>query len=138
MLKRIKKKNDMHEGKWNGLGGKMEGKETPEECVAREVFEESGLKIKNPKLKGILYFPNNVDKTADYWIVFVFTANDFEGKLNESEEGLLEWVDSDKILDLKLWEGDRIFIPLLFKDDFFTAKLDYKDGKLVRHEVRLY
>ncbi len=139
MIHRNKRQGDMHEGKWNGLGGKIEGKETPEQCVVREVFEESNLKIKDPKLKGIIYFPNNVDKGVGYWVVFVFTASEFEGQLKkEHEEGDLEWVDSDKILDLNLWDGDHVFLPLLFKDKFFTARIDYKDKKLVDHEVKLY
>ncbi len=91
MLHRIKKVNDIHEGKWNGLGGKLEPGETPEECVIREVREESGLIIHKPCLKGILTFP--MFDGVDDWTVFVFVAHQFEGNLLDSSEGKLEWIN---------------------------------------------
>lgn len=133
MLHRIKKENDMHEGKWNGLGGKMESGETPEECVIREVCEESGLTIQNPTLKGILTFPA-FDDTND-WLAFVFVSHTFTGKLIESDEGVLEWIDDSKLLDLNLWEGDKIFIPWLDDNAFFSGKFIYKNKQLVDHHV---
>ncbi len=136
MLFRNKKKNDLHEGKWNGLGGKFEPGETPEECVVREVKEESGLLIKNPSLRGLVTFPM-FDGKKD-WYVFLFTAYKFEGKLVDSCEGELEWIPNDKLLDLNLWEGDRIFIPWLFQNKFFSAKFEYENGKFVRHSVEFY
>jgi len=117
MLFRNKKSNDVHEGKWNGLGGKFEPGETPEECAIREVKEESGLVIKNPLLKGFITFPM-FDGKKD-WYVFLFTINNFSGKLIDSREGKLEWIPNNKLLELNLWDGDRIFIPWLFKKDFF-------------------
>ncbi len=102
MLHRVKKKNDMHEGKWNGLGGKFEDGETPEECAIREVKEESGLTIKNPKMKGIMTFPSFNGRET--WYVFLFLMEEFEGELIESNEGNLERIDNDKILELNLRE----------------------------------
>lgn len=136
MLHRIKKKNDVHEGKWNGLGGKFEAGETPEECAIREVKEESGLLMKNPRLHGFITFPM-FDGKKD-WYVFLFTAREFEGELIDSHEGKLEWIDDDKLLDLNLWEGDKIFIPWLFQEKFFSAKFIYRNGNLVSHSVEFY
>lgn len=136
MMHRVKKKNDMHEGKWNGLGGKFEHGETPEECVIREVKEESGLLIKNPKLHGFITFPM-FDGKKD-WYVFLFTAKEFEGNLIDSKEGILKWIPNDKLLELNLWEGDKIFIPWLFQDKFFSAKFIYEDGILKNYEFKFY
>jgi 8-oxo-dGTP diphosphatase len=99
MVYRNKKVNDIHEGKWNGLGGKFEAGESPEECVIREVLEESGLTIRSPKLCGLLTFPNF---KGNDWYVFVFTAKDFAGELIDSPEGKLEWIPEEKILELNL------------------------------------
>jgi len=136
MLFRNKKKNDVHEGKWNGLGGKFEQGETPEECVIREVQEESGLLIKNPKMHGFIVFPM-FDGKKD-WYVFLFSSREFTGKLIDSKEGRLEWIPNNKLLDLNLWEGDPIFIPWMFQDKFFSAKFVYEKGKFVSHEVHFY
>lgn len=133
MLYRNKKENDYHEGKWNGLGGKFEQGESPEECAVREVKEEAGLTILNPKMRGFITFPLFDGK--DDWYVFVFTADEYEGELIESPEGKLEWIPNDKLFDLNLWEGDVIFLKWLFKDKFFSAKFNYKDGEFVDHSV---
>jgi 8-oxo-dGTP diphosphatase len=132
MVYRNKKANDIHKGKWNGLGGKFEAGESPEECIIREVREESGLQIREPKLHGLLMFPNF--KGAD-WYVFVFTAREFEGELIDSPEGQLEWVPDDKLLDLNLWESDHIFIPWLEKGEFFSAKFIYEGDQMKSYEV---
>ena len=136
MLHRIKKKNDFHEGKWNGLGGKFEQGETPEECVIREVKEESGLLLVNPKLHGFITFPM-FDGKKD-WYVFMFTSDKFSGELIDSKEGKLEWIPDEKLLDLNLWDGDRIFLPWLEDDKFFSAKFEYENGKYVKHNVMFY
>ncbi len=136
MLHRTKKKNDVHEGKWNGLGGKFETGETPEECAIREVKEESGLLMKNPRMHGFITFPM-FDGKKD-WYVFLFTASKFEGELIDSHEGKLEWIPNEELLKLNLWEGDRIFIPWLFQEKFFSAKFVYEDGNLVSHSVEFY
>ncbi len=136
MIHRVKKENDTHHGKWNGLGGKCESGETPEECVVREIREESGLILKAPLLKGILTFPE-FDELGD-WYVFVFVARDFEGTIIESPEGLLEWINDGELLSLNLWEGDRYFLPWLEEDRFFSAKFCYKNGSLIHHEVTFH
>ncbi len=136
MLHRIKKENDMHAGKWNGLGGKLEAGESPEECVIREVREESGLEIRNPQLKGVLTFPE-FSKGED-WYVFVFTADDFSGTMIESSEGHLEWISDDRLLDLPLWDGDKVFLKWLEQTRFFSAKFIYHQGTLLTHKVQFY
>lgn len=137
MLHRISAKDDLHYGKYNGLGGKIETRETPEECVIREVKEESGLQITKPKFHGIITFP--VFDGKNDWLVFVFTANHFTGSLKQqTKEGILEWIDNDKLFELNLWEGDYIFMKWLMEDRFFSAKFDYIQGKLDRYKVNFY
>jgi 8-oxo-dGTP diphosphatase len=131
MLYRNKKENDYHEGKWNGLGGKFEPGETPEECAIREIYEESGLIVTDPKMKGLITFPM-FDEVED-WYVFLFVFKKFEGKLIDSPEGTLEWIPNDKLVDLNLWDGDKIFIPWLFEDKCFSAKFVYEKGKYISH-----
>jgi 8-oxo-dGTP diphosphatase len=135
MVYRDKKPNDIHEGKWNGLGGKFEPGESPEECVRREVLEESGLCIRDPKLHGLLMFPNFKDND---WYVFVFTAREFEGELIDSPEGRLEWIADTKLTSLNLWESDRIFFPWLEKDGFFSAKFIYENDRMQNYEVSFH
>jgi len=136
MMHRIKKKNDMHQGKWNGLGGKFEPGETPEECASREIFEESGLQVRNLELKGLLTFPGFAND--EDWYAFVFVAHDFEGELIESPEGVLSWIEDDKLFDLELWDGDRVFLKWLDNPEFFSAKFNYIDGKFMDYQVVFY
>ena len=136
MLHRIKRPQDMHAGKWNGLGGKLMPGESPEECVVREVWEESGLTLYDPKLRGVLTFPS-FSKGED-WYAFVYVARQFTGDLIESDEGVLEWIDDDKLVDLPLWEGDPIFLGWLEQGRFFSGKFVYLEGKLTNHEVVFY
>ncbi len=136
MLHRVKKENDYHEGKWNGLGGKFEAGETPEECAIREVREESGLTMLEPKLKGMITFPMFDEK--DDWYVFLYTCERFTGSLIDSPEGDLEWIPNDKVYDLNLWEGDKIFLNWIYADRFFSAKFTYNGGKYVSHDVVFY
>ncbi len=132
MLHRVKKENDIHAGKWNGLGGKFEAGETPEECVIREVKEESGLDIRNPKLVGLLMFPQF--KGAD-WYVFTFTADECEGELIESNEGHLQWIPDAQVESLPLWESDHIFLPWIREGKFFSAKFVYEGEEMKGYEV---
>lgn len=136
MVHRIKKANDMHQGKWNGLGGKLEPGETPEECALRELYEESGLRARRPQLRGVLTFPGFANE--EDWYAFVFVITDFSGELIDSPEGTLAWVEDARLLDLNLWEGDRIFIPWLEQPGFFSGKFTYQDGRLVGHSVVFY
>ncbi len=136
MLHRVKKENDMHKDKWNGLGGKLHAGESPEECVIREIHEESGLTIVKPELKGFITFP--AFDGFDDWYVFVFTATEFSGIMKDSPEGNLEWVPDKELANLPLWEGDKIFFKWIEEDKFFSAKFIYDKGKLVSHEVSFY
>ena len=136
MLYRNKKKDDIHSGKWNGLGGKFKSAETPEECVIREVYEESGLVIKTPSLRGFITFPS-FNKNED-WYVFIFTATDFTGSLQESAEGHLEWIDDSNLSSLILWPGDKLFLKWIQAGRFFSAKFVYRNKKLVKHSEIFY
>jgi 8-oxo-dGTP diphosphatase len=136
MIHRVKKEIDIHKGKWNGLGGKFEPGESPEDCVIREVQEESGLRISNPVMKGFLSFPDFAN--GEDWYAFVFLAAEFEGELIEPPEGYLRWINNDELLKLSLWEGDLIFLPWLDRPGFFSAKFAYQDGHLVSHEANFY
>lgn len=136
MIHRNKRPNDIHEGKWNGLGGKFEKGESPEECVIREVWEESGLTLRAPRLHGTLTFANF---KGNHWYVFVFTAYEFEGKLlQDVPEGSLEWVPDEKILDLPLWDSDQVFLPWIEQGRFFSAKFNYDGDRFINHTVAFY
>lgn len=136
MIHRIKKPNDMHAGKWNGLGGKLEPGESPEECARREIEEESGLKVNSLQWKGLLTFPQFANQ--EDWYAFVFVAEAADGNLITSAEGDLRWIANDDLLSLNLWEGDRIFLPWLDKPGYFSAKFTYQAGKLLDHQVIFY
>lgn len=136
MLHRNKKEGDVHRGKWNGLGGKLDPGESPEECVRREMLEESGLTVLDPRLRGVLTFP--AFKSGEDWLVFVYTATRFSGDLIACAEGDLEWVDDERLAGLPLWEGDRIFLPWLAQDKFFSGKFVYRNGRLASHEASFY
>ena len=129
MLHRTKKSIDPNGGKWIGVGGKLEQNESPDECIIREVYEETGLHIQ-PQLRGILTF---ILPKWENELTFLYTSNNFEGTLKECNEGQLHWTDKDKVLDLNLWEGDKHFLPkLLETNDFFTMKLVYdKEDQLL-------
>ncbi|RME04292.1 MAG: 8-oxo-dGTP diphosphatase [Planctomycetota bacterium] len=139
MMHRVKKVGDIHHGKWNGLGGKFHPQETPEECVCREVYEESGLEIRNPILRGILTFPQFQPIEGVDWYVFVFVAREFKGQLKSCAEGDLCWIEDKELLRLPLWEGDRLFLQWLENNSgFFSAKFVYRQEKLVEHQVNFY
>ena len=136
MVHRNKKPNDIHAGKWNGLGGKFEAGETPEECIKREVQEEAGLHIRNPHLHGLLTFPNF---KGNDWYVFVFAAQEFDGDLLESSpEGGLAWIDDDKLTSLSLWESDHIFLPWIEDGKFFSARFEYDGEEMKSCEVTFH
>lgn len=136
MLHRNKKQNDMHEGKWNGLGGKVEAGETPEACAVREVMEESGLKVSDPILKGFITFPQ-FDGEND-WYVFVYRFDQFSGEMIESPEGHLQWISPPEMKKIPLWDGDRIFMDWLDHAGIFSAVFNYGSGKLLNWNVTWY
>lgn len=130
MLHRVKKKNDINKGKWIGVGGHFEDGESPEECLIREVLEETGLKLASYKFRAIITFIYYKDITE---YMHLYTADEFFGEMIECDEGNLSWVPKSKLLDLELWDGDKIFLKLLDeRDDFFSLKLIYdKNDNLV-------
>jgi len=136
MLHRTKKENDLNEGKWIGVGGKFEKDETPEECLLREVKEETGLTLTNYCLRAVVTFVSDKWQTE---YMYLFTADEFTGSLTSCNEGELEWVDKDEVMDLNLWEGDRIFLKKLVEETgFFTLKVKYEGEKLVESVIRDY
>lgn len=136
MVHRNRKPGDYHLGKHNGLGGKLEPGESPEDCMKRELLEESGLEAVSWRLNGILTFPT-FDGTND-WYVFLFTVNEFQGELIDSPEGDLLWVPDGELAGLNLWEGDRIFLPWLQDPRFFSARFVYDGPRLADHTVTWY
>ena len=129
MLHRIKKEHDINKDKWIGVGGHFEKDETPEECLLREVKEETGLTLNRFKLRGVITFLSNEFHTE---YMFLYTADDFSGELMECDEGTLEWVEKSKVYDLPIWDGDKIFFRLMEEsEEFFSLKLLYEGNTLV-------
>ena len=133
MLYRNKKQDDQSQGKWLGIGGKLEAGESPEDCVVREVLEETGLSLKCYESRGVITF------ISDIWedeLMFMFTATDFEGEINENcAEGELAWIKKDEIMNLSLWEGDRYFLQdLIDGKPLVNMKLTYEGDKLISCE----
>ena len=127
MLHRVKKENDENHDKWIGVGGKFEPGESPEDCVCREVREETGLRLTDYRYCGIVTFVNG--DWAEY--MHLFHATGFEGQLRECDEGVLEWIDKKKLFDLQQWEGDKIFLRLMdMRVLFFSLKLVYEGDAL--------
>ena len=130
MLHRIKKKNDLNQDKWIGIGGKFEGDETPDECLLREAMEETGLKLTRWQCRGVVTFLTNGPWDGEY--MYLFTADGFEGQLKDCDEGDLQWVSREFVDSLPKWEGDAIFLKLLWKDaPFFLLKLRYDGDQLI-------
>lgn len=129
MLHRVKKENDLNRDKWVAVGGKFEDGESPEECNAREVLEETGLTLNSAEYRGIVTFVSDKWETE---YIHIFTSRDFSGTIRECDEGNLEWIDKKALLSLPIWEGDRIFLRLI--DDpaqpFFSLKLVYEGDRL--------
>lgn len=133
MLHRTKKENDMNKDKWIGIGGKIEEGETPTECIVREAKEETGLTLNSVAYRGIIYFKNSYYYDED---MHLFTCTDFSGTIKTCDEGTLEWIDKDKLFDLTLWEGDKIFLKELQKDTpFFHLTLNYSKDILLSHKL---
>ena len=128
MLHRVKKENDINKDKWLGVGGHFLPEESPEECLCREVKEETGLTLLSWRFRGIVTF---VSEEQMYEYMMLYTADDFSGEMKECDEGELVWIDKKELNGLELWEGDRIFFKLLDEDrPFFSLKLVYSGEKL--------
>ena len=129
MLHRIKKVNDLNQDKWIGVGGGFEQDESPEECLLREVKEETGLTLTRWRYRAIITFVSDKWETE---YMHLFTADQYTGDMIDCDEGVLEWVDKKALLSLPIWEGDRIFLRLLDTDrPFFSLKLRYRGDKLI-------
>lgn len=132
MLHRVLKKNDINKDKWIGVGGHFEKGESPEDCLLREVKEETGLTLTSYQFRGIITFTfSSQGKETDTEYMCLYTANGYEGELISCSEGNLEWVNKKDVFSLKLWEGDKIFFRLLQEErQFFSLKLVYQDDEL--------
>ncbi len=129
MLHRVSKKNDLNHDKWVGVGGKFEEKESPEECLLREVREETGLKLLSWRLRGVVTFISDIYETEH---MYLFTSDEYEGEVGRCDEGELEWVPKSRVYDLPIWEGDKIFFRLMLEGQpFFLLRLEYRGDELV-------
>ncbi len=130
-LHRVKNKHDVNHDKWIGVGGKFEANESPEECLLREVWEETGLTLTQFRFRAVVTF------VADGWeteYMHLYTATGWTGELKECDEGNLEWVPKSKVQELPIWEGDKLFFRLIDDPDspFFSLKMEYQGDTLVR------
>lgn len=136
MLHRVKREGDFHKGKWNGLGGKFEPGETPEQCVRREVCEESGIVIEDLTYHGLILFANF---NHDDWYVWVYSADRFHGELiTDPVEGHLQWIPNEEVRGLNLWPSDHIFLPWLDGEKIFSARFQFNVDKFIDHTVEFF
>jgi len=135
MLHRIKKENDVHKDKWIPVGGKLQPGESPDECVTREVCEESGYKVVKPKLVGFITFPSE-GHVGENWYLFVYTADKFSGKIKDCNEGELKWINDRDLKNLSMWDSDRVFMKWINgKKGIFSVKFTFKDDKIDNYQV---
>lgn len=136
MLHRVKKKNDQNQDKWLGVGGHFEDGESPEDCVLREVKEETGLSLTEYRYRGLVTF---VSDEYENEYMHLFTATGYDGEMIECDEGELVWIPKSDVFDLNIWEGDKIFFRLLEEEcGFFSLKVRYKGDRLMESEIRRY
>ncbi|MBQ0027266.1 MAG: 8-oxo-dGTP diphosphatase [Lachnospiraceae bacterium] len=136
MLHRVKKENDLNKDKWVGIGGKFEENETPDECMLREAYEETGLTLTEYRLRGVITFLSN-EYEGEY--MYLYTATGYKGDIKECNEGNLEWVPINEVTSLPIWEGDKLFFEELIRDrGFFTMKLRYEGNQLVESDYKLH
>ena len=130
MLHRVKKKNDVNKDKWIGIGGKFEAEESPDECLLRECREETGLRLTSWQCRGVVTF---LQEGGEGEYMYLFTAEEFEGNLHDCPEGDLQWVSREFLYRLPIWEGDRIFLDLLWRNaPFFLLTLRYRGEVLTQ------
>ena len=130
MLHRVKKVNDENQDKWIGVGGKLEDRESPEDCLLREVREETGLTLERWRYRGLVTFVSDKWETE---YMHLYTADKFSGTMKECDEGNLEWVPREQVEHLPIWEGDKIFLRMIADPEtpFFSLKLVYRGDTLV-------
>ena len=129
MMHRVKKEKDINKDKWIGVGGHFEEGESPEECLLREVYEETGLTLTSFRLRGMITFVTDIYPTE---YMFLYTADGYTGEITECDEGNLEWVKKSDVYNLPIWEGDKVFFRLLEeKAECFSLKLRYEGDQLV-------
>ncbi len=133
MLHRVKKQKDINKDKWIGVGGKFEDKESPEDCLLREVREETGLTLTSWRFRGIITFITDRYETE---FMHLYTADAWTGDMIECNEGNLEWLDKKAVFDLKIWQGDKIFFWLMQHErPFFSLRLEYVGDELVSYAL---
>lgn len=136
LLHRVKKEKDINGGKWIGVGGKFEAGESAEECAIREIKEETGYEAHTLKLHGFVMFPGLYYGEDEG--MFVFTCDDFSGEMHECDEGVLKWIDDEKILSLPMWQGDYHFFEWIEDHQFHSAKIVYDGDELVEYKEYSY
>lgn len=133
MMHRVLKENDCNHDKWIGIGGKFEPRESPHECLLREAMEETGLRLRHPRFRGIVTFVSDEWETE---YMHLFTCSEFSGEVGECSEGVLEWIPKSRLMELPMWEGDAIFLRLLDSGrPFFSLKLVYSGETLTFAEL---
>lgn len=136
LLHRIKKKDDINQGKWIGVGGKFEIGECAEECMKREILEETGLVAHTLNLHGFVTFPGLYYGEDE--LMFVYTCDDFSGEIHECNEGILQWIDNEDIASLPMWAGDYHFFEWIKDDRIHSAKIVYDNDQVVEYEEYIY
>ncbi len=133
LLHRNKKANDVHEGKWISVGGKIEAGETPQACAVREIYEETGLTVQDMHFAGMVTFPEFTPNTD--WYTYVFKITHFSGQLIDCNEGTLAWVPYDEVMDKPTWEGDYQLFDWILRDvPFFSAKFVYDENQILQEQ----
>lgn len=134
MLHRVKKENDLNRDKWVGIGGKFEENESPEQCNAREVLEETGLTVNRAEYRCVVTFVSDVWESE---LMHVFTCEDYSGDVKDCDEGELVWIKKEDIYSLPIWEGDKIFLKMIEDKDcpFFSLRLEYKGDILISAQL---
>ncbi len=136
MLHRVSKKNDINKDKWIGVGGHFEDLESPDECLIREVREETGYELKDFDFRGIVTFVYGKKNEEFIEYMHLFVGRNVVGEPIECNEGVLKWVDKKEVFNLNLWEGDRIFLRLLEgRKEFFSLKLVYGEDESLKGAI---
>lgn len=140
LVHRNKRPDDLHYGKYNGLGGKLDRDESVTDCMKREILEESGLHVEAMTLRGMINWPG-FGKNEEDWFGFIFRIDRWSGTPHAgNHEGTLEWIDRERLLDLPMWESDKHFLPMVFDDSpaVFHGVMPYQNGQMVAWSYERY